>query len=246
MTPTTSPPRAGFFTPMNKRRKGTGKERWTDLEVAIMQRLFPDTTNAMLGRVLRRSRRSLTTQAHKMGLKKSEAHMQREYAMRVQRSKEHPKTFKPGQAPWNFGLKGSTGLHPATRQNHFKPGCMYGNARHRWVPVGTLRIDKDGLLSRKWTDDRTVPSHQRWAPVHRLVWEQAHGPVPKGFVVVFRHPSLRTTQEREITLDKLVCISRSENMRRNSYWTNLSPEVARLVHLKGIINRRIRHMERTK
>ena len=100
MTPTTSPPRAGFFTPMNKRRKGTGKERWTDLEVAIMQRLFPDTTNAMLARVLRRSRRSLTTQAHKMGLKKSEAHMQREYAMRVQRSRDHPNTFKPRSRPW--------------------------------------------------------------------------------------------------------------------------------------------------
>jgi hypothetical protein len=33
---------------MSRKRKGTaGKERWTDLEVAIMQRLFHDTINAM-------------------------------------------------------------------------------------------------------------------------------------------------------------------------------------------------------
>jgi hypothetical protein len=34
--------------------------------------------------------------------------------------------------------------------------------------------------------------YRNWVAVHRLVWEQAHGPVPPGHIVVFR-PGRHTT-----------------------------------------------------
>ena len=217
---------------------------WSDLELAIMHKLFATTSTDMMARVLRRSRKAISARAHAMGLSKSPEHMQREYALRVERSKAHPNTIKPGARPWNFGLRGVTGVHPNNRANHFRPGQLSGRAAQNYVPVGTTAINGDGLLKKKWTDDPHLTPHQRWRPVHVMVWEAAHGPVPPGHIVVFKHPSLRTTVEHEITLDKVECISRAENMRRNSYWTNFPRELAQLYRIKGQLHRRLNYLEK--
>lgn len=208
-----------------------------------MRKLFPVTSTDMMARVLRRSRKAISTQAHLMRLGKSHEHMQREYAQRAERSKAHPNTIKPGAIPWNLGKRGVTGVHPINRANYFKPGQLSGRAAQHYVPVGATTINGDGMLKKKWTDDRNLTPYQRWRPVHVLVWEAAHGPVPPGHIVVFRHPSLRTTVEHEITIDKLECISRAENMRRNSYWENFPHELAQLYWLKGQLRRKINYLE---
>ena len=69
--------------------------------------------------------------------------------------------------------------------------------------------------------------------LHALVWIQAHGPIPPGYIVRFKKGQ-KTIIEEEITLDKIECIPRSENMGRNSYWENLPREVAELYQLKGV------------
>ena len=211
-----------------------------------MRKLFPVTSTDMMARVLRRSRRAISTQAHLMRLSKSPEHMQREYAQRSERSKAHPNTIKPGATPWNLGLRGVTGVHPNNRGNYFRPGQLSGRAAQHYVPVGTTAINGDGLLKKKWTDDRNLPPYRRWRPVHVMVWEAAHGPVPPGHIVVFRHPSLRTTVEHEITLDKLECISRAANMLRNSYWENFPREMAQLYRIKGQMHRKINYLEKTR
>ena len=209
-----------------------------------MRKLFPAISSDMMARVLRRSRKAISARAHAMGLSKSLEHMQREYALRVERSKAHPNTIKPGARPWNLGLRGVTGVHPNNRANQFRPGQLSGQAAQNYVPVGTTAINSDGLLKKKWTDDPHLTPHQRWRPVHVMVWEAAHGPVPPGHIVVFKQPSLHTTVEHEITLDKIECISRAENMRRNSYWTNLPREVAQLYRIKGQLHRRLNYLEK--
>ena len=209
-----------------------------------MRKLFPAISSDMMARVLRRSRKAISARAHAMGLSKSLEHMQREYALRVERSKAHPNTIKPGARPWNLGLRGVTGVHPNNRANQFRPGQLSGQAAQNYVPVGTTAINSDGLLKKKWTDDPHLTPHQRWRPVHVMVWEAAHGPVPPGHIVVFKQLSLQTTVEHEITLDKIECISRAENMRRNSYWTNLPREVAQLYRIKGQLHRRLNYLEK--
>ena len=73
--------------------------------------------------------------------------------------------------------------------------------------------------------------------VHRMVWEAAHGPVPEGHLVVFR-PGQRTSVLGEITLERLDCITRAENCRRNSSHRH-GPELQRLAQLRGCITRQI-------
>jgi hypothetical protein len=91
-------------------------------------------------------------------------------------------------------------------------------------------------------NDLPGPNHVRWHPVHRLVWEAAHGPVPKGSICVFK-PGRRTTVLEEITLDRIEIITRAQNAARNHPRAR-SPELARLVQLKGAITRQVNRITR--
>lgn len=141
--------------------------------------------------------------------------------------------FKPGHETWNKGKKGVNG-YSATR---FKPG----NKPQTWKPIGTERIDKDGNLTVKVSDEGS--RHNRWVPVHRLVWIAANGPVPADHFVVFKI-GMKTDVRAEITLDRLECVNRSENMKRNSVHTKYPPELQRLAQLRGAITRQINKRQR--
>jgi hypothetical protein len=104
------------------------------------------------------------------------------------------------------------------------------------VPVGTVRIDeRDGYVVRKVSDTRNRSAD--WRPLHQLVWEAHNGPIPAQMIVVFR-PGQKTTEPDAITVDRLECITRAENMRRNAY-QRFGPEVTKLTQLRGAITRQI-------
>ena len=151
--------------------------------------------------------------------------------------------IKPGQSPWNKGVKGSTGTQDACRATQFKPGRAPSEARN-YKPVGSLRISKDGYLEKKVTDDQSIYPARRWVALHRLVWERKNGQVPKGHIVVFR-PGMLATEPDQITVDRLECITRSENMQRNTYH-RYGKEIAQLIQLRGAITRKIREKEKEK
>ena len=119
---------------------------------------------------------------------------------------------------------------------------MSGAAQHNYVPIGTLRISKDKYLERKFTDDPTLKPTMRWAAVHRLVWQAAHGQIPDGHIVVFKK-GMKTVLEEEITVDRLECITMAENMRRNSPYLN-NPDMAKLYQLKGAIMRQVNRIKK--
>jgi len=89
--------------------------------------------------------------------------------------------FPEGHTSWNQGTKGQ-GLTGANKGS-FKKGNVPPNRK----PLGSERIcTKDGYILMK------VPEHNphtgsptRYKQKHVHIWEQAHGPVPKGMVVAF-------------------------------------------------------------
>ena len=202
-----------------------GGPPWTDGDLATLRALYANANNIELGALFGRSPRAVGAMAGKLGLSKSEAFMQ-----------SHQSRFKKGLTPWNKGSQYKPGGRCAETQ--FKPG----NRPHTWVPIGSYRIDKTGTLQRKISDDPGGPN-KRWRSVHELVWVERNGPVPRGSVVVFK-PGMKTTDPALITIDRIDCLSRAELMRRNSSWTNLPPEVARLVQLRGALNRQINRITR--
>ena len=217
---------------------------WTAQELATLRALYPDLAAVDVARRLGRGLSSIYNQANALGLRKSAAFWASDRTGRVQRGKQDPRMiasrFKPGLTPWNKGKPGLTGRHPNTQAHQFKPGRKPEEARNH-LPIGSERLNHDGVLERKISDDQSVYPARRWAPVHRLVWETAHGNVPRGQVVVFK-PGQRRIIAAEITLERLECITRAELMKRNGIHRNA--ELARLYQLKGAITRQVNRINR--
>jgi hypothetical protein len=122
-------------------------------------------------------------------------------------------------------------IYAGSKATMFQPGSKPFN----WVPVGTERV-RDGYLCRKLTDTGYPP--RDWVPVHILLWREHHGTVPDGHVVVFRDRN-----PRNIVLDNLECISRTELMRRNTVH-NMPAPLKQVIRLKGALKRRVRNLEK--
>lgn len=212
---------------------------WTAAELDILRELYPDTPTAQLAERFGRSVGQVYQAAARYGLRKSDAYLASPAACRMRRGDQvgWAHRFAPGAEPWNKGLKGSTGHHPRSKATQFRPGTLNGRAAQHVVPVGSYRVNDDGYLDRK-VSDQPGPQTLRWRAVHRLVWEAAHGHVPAGHAVVFR-PGRRTTDPDLITLDALELVTRAELMRRNSVHIRCPPELARVVQLRGALQRQI-------
>lgn len=221
------------------------RQRWSPRDVAWLRLLYPDHTAAFCAQVLGRGVGQVYQKAGALGLTKSPAFWASDPSARVRQGHQDPRMvasrFQPGATPWNKGKPGTTGLHPNSRATQFKPGRRPQEARN-YLPIGSLRITKDGYLERKTTDDPALVPARRWTAVHRLVWQAAHGPVPRGHIVVFR-PGAKTAVLGDVTLDRLECISRAENARRN-HPRSTSPELGKLVQLKGAITRQVNRINR--
>lgn len=212
---------------------------WTHADEFALRAMYADNPTADIAKILGRTKSQVYRKAHQLGLAKSEEFLQSTLSGRIQRGRTDPRMvatqIKPGSTPWNKGTHFVAGGRSA--ETRFKTGRKPQESRN-YRPIGSLRISKDGYLERKITDDRALSPARRWVALHRLVWEAERGPIPSGHIVVFRL-GLHTTVPEDVTVERLECITRVENMRRNSVHTRLPPEVRQLAQLKGAITRQV-------
>lgn len=216
---------------------------WTADEIDALRRLYPDYTADVVGKVLNRHTESVHQKAIALGIEKSEAFKASDLSGRIKRGQQNPamvaSRFQLGHTTWNKGTNWVAGGRSA--ETRFKKGSMSGAAQHNYKPVGALRISKDGYLERKVNDTHPVPA-RRWVAEHRLVWEAAFGPIPPDHIVVFK-PQMKTAVLELVTSDRLECITRAENLKRN-HPRYRNPELGRLVQLKGAITRQVNRINR--
>lgn len=219
---------------------------WGPEEDEIVRHLFPVNATHKVAALIDRTDKAVTQRARVLGVKKCPKYLAtRAHRFNGTETASIANRFKPGLTPHNKGRPQAEWM-PAKSRNRvrstqFRRGQLSGAAARNYKPVGSLRINHDGTLERKVTDDHPVPA-RRWVSVHRLVWEAANGPVPRGHLVVFK-PGRQTTDPDRITLDRLELITRAENMRRNSFLTRYPKDVADLIRMRGVLNRKIRSQE---
>jgi len=79
-----------------------------------------------------------------------------------------------------------------------------GNRPHNAKPVGSEKIDEYGILQVKTAEPKT------WRPKHVLIWENLHGDVPAGHVVIFADGD-----KNNFSVENLLLVSRRELMVMN-------------------------------
>lgn len=111
--------------------------------------------------------------------------------------------FKKGHIPANKGT------HPPTvgrmAETQFKKGHLPRNTKS----VGYERISKDGYIEVRceMKKDRNV-GDTNFVLKHRLVWEQANGPIPENHIVIFLDGN-----KQNCNLENLALISRAEHLQ---------------------------------
>ena len=217
------------------------RTRWTDDQVAALRLLYPHFRTLVVGLAIGRDEKSTYAKANALGLHKSAEFLASQSSGRMQRGKQDPRMtasqFKPGFTPWNKGMKG---IDIGGKETRFKKG----QRPHTYLPVGSLRVLKTAVgpqLEMKMNDNPGA-NHVRWWPYQRVVWLQAGREIPPGHFVVFK-PGMKTVKPEEVTLDRIECITRQQLADRN-HPKNKSPELARLVQLKGAITRQVNRIQR--
>lgn len=210
------------------------KKHWSSQEIACLRAIYPHRTTRELAELLGRSMRSVYDQAHQLDLKKTPEFLASGQAGRLDGVRGGATRFQKGQTPYNKGLRRPEGWAPGNMaRTQFKPGQMPPNT----FPVGEYRV-VDGYLQQKISTEKGNSS-KRWRGVHELVWTAVNGPLPPDHLVVFK-PGMRTTELAHITIDTVECISRADNMRRNTRH-NLPRELNEVIGLRAALIRKINH-----
>ena len=141
--------------------------------------------------------------------------------------------FEPGNVPYNTGTKGlKTGSCTS-----FKPGQM----PQTWVPVGTEVVEnKDGYTKVKIADPRT------WKYKHVMIWEELHGPVPKGSCIIFADGDKQNFEpDNLVAVDRreLLFLNRKALIKPDKDLTKTAVNVAKVAVRAFELNRKLRRGE---
>lgn len=121
------------------------------------------------------------------------------------------------------------------RATQFKKGDRPKNE----MPVGTIVINSNGHLMRK--KQMKGGMWDRWEILHRAVWKEHNGPIPKGKIVVFKDGN-----KQNCDISNLMLITRAENaaMSRKGYYfedPDLTETALTLVRLQQLATKRGRN-----
>jgi hypothetical protein len=196
------------------------RKKWTKEETEEFVQLYPTT---MAKDLAKRFNCSITQIYHKQqntGVNKRTDFLHDYYKANF---KGHPATqFKKGMTSWN---KGTKGLQIGGKETQFKKG----QTPHNTKPIG-FRSYRDGYLVER--------VEKGFEFVHKLIWKQHHGEIPKGLFVVFKDRN-----KNNICIENLEIIDRVEHIRRN-HIQNLPQELKEVVHIKKSITRKINQLEK--
>lgn len=138
--------------------------------------------------------------------------------------------LKKGNVSFNKGRKQTEYMSPErierTKATRFKAGQLPHNTKHD--DCISIRPDNRGV---KYKFIRL--SQGNWIPLHRHVWQQANGPIPRHMKLIFRDGNTLNCD-----LANLELLTPAELMLRNTVHNYPKP-IAQAIQLRGALNRKI-------
>lgn len=206
------------FTAIKQRANSLGLRRakprfhFTEAQLEELKAIYSNMASADIATKFGCSIYAVHNAAFRLGLKKDIEFIRRTSAERMA-DPNHPGRacqFKKGSTPSNKGKKWADYMSPEGQVNSSKTQFKKGDRIWNHRPVGWERVNVYGYVEVKVAEPRTFKLK------HRIVWEQHHGEIPKGYNVQFKdgHPL-------NCDIDNLYLISKQEQMLQNSGTLNL-------------------------
>lgn len=138
--------------------------------------------------------------------------------------------YQKGRSP---GTKGKTiaeicGYDPEKIARVKATWFKKGTSPYNELPVGAVVANCEGYLLRKKAMEGT--QWERWEFLHRAVWEEHNGPIPKGMSIIFKDGD-----RMNCDISNLMMVTRGENAALNRYRTKypeLTETAVAMVKLK--------------
>lgn len=203
---------------------------WTSNQLELLKKHYPHLQTKEVARLVNRKTTSVLNKANSLGLKKTLKFKQIEAKRLLKHGAKY--RFKKGDKPANKGKKRQEFLTAEQIKKVEKTQFKKGHRPHNTK-------DRNGIISNR--EDKTGRIYKyirlgeaNWVPLHRHIWEQANGLIPENHIVIFLDDNTENT-----ALENLRCISKAENMLRNSthnYPEEIIPSMLLINQLENILN----------
>lgn len=221
--------------------RSTGKRPrrryWTPADLRILHQRYPHEKTAAIARDLGRRLHTVYAKANSIGLKKTAAYLASPEACRMRRGDNVGAAFRfpPGHVPVNKGLRRPGWSAGRMRETQFKKGQFPVNRDPDYYVLGALRVNSDGYIDMRVS---FKPGALGWTALHRILWQDEHGPIPKGHVLVFKDGD-----SLNVCLENVELLTLRENMARNTI-ARFPPALRSAIHLARKAEKEIReHQE---
>jgi hypothetical protein len=169
------------------------KAIWSPEQLNFVRQNYSRMTTSQMAEALGKTKSAVKNRINILGLSLPEN-------LREARKKAH--SFKKGNTAWNKGMKG---LQIGGQATQFKKGHIPHNARTDGEIVLRFHKRENRLLKML-----KVAGKRCLVWLHRYVWEQANGPIPKGYLIVFKDGNTLNCE-----LANLELMSMADNASRN-------------------------------
>jgi len=211
---------------------------WTKQRDAILRKRYPDEFAPAVAKALGLPVSSVYNRAFRLGVTKSEKFRVMQHRIESERLKASgiANRFQAGIVPHNKGMR--------------RPGWHRGRMRETQFKKGHVSLNTMPMWSFRWVDDymmlktgkQHAPPQTGWEYVHKLIWEQANGPLPD-----WQEARIwwKDGDHANCSLSNLELVTAQEHMARTTIH-NLPQPLKQLIQLTGALKRKIRNRQKGK
>lgn len=199
-------------------------KKWESGEEAVLRRHYYDMPWPELLKLLPgRSQTAIFQRARSLGLIRFNTGGFQNNPEAVAKGAKY--RYRKGLKPHNKGKKQQEFMSAESIARTAKTRFQQGHLPHNTKHDGHISIRKDSKTGAPYIHVRTALGKYEY--LHRLVWAKHFGPIPKGHCIAFKDGNTLNPAP-----DNLECISRAENMKRNTLhrYRELDPELYKAIY----------------